>query len=166
MTSDLIKESPTSTRRGNLSPQIIGDGEMAELARSFDWARTPVGAGRAMVRHAPDDGQSDSRFAAPFVSVAGVGTTWYGRKGTAARWDLGDPSSENGTVVAVTLPIPSNSPNDFRGAVLSLLLSALNGKVGRFPGREATGNFADRIKSAGLQQACCDRRAVASGTVD
>jgi PAS domain S-box-containing protein len=43
MNSDLIKENQTSARRGNYSSQIIGDGEMAELTRSFDWARTPVG---------------------------------------------------------------------------------------------------------------------------
>lgn len=43
MTSDLIREHQTSTRRGDLSAQIIGDGEMAELTRLFEWARTPVG---------------------------------------------------------------------------------------------------------------------------
>ena len=41
--ADVIKENKTHTRRSTSSSQIIGEGEMAELTRSFDWARTPVG---------------------------------------------------------------------------------------------------------------------------
>src|SRR5580704_18064249 len=43
MTFDLINENKTNIRLSSPSSQIIGDGEMAELTRSFDWARTPVG---------------------------------------------------------------------------------------------------------------------------
>jgi PAS domain S-box-containing protein len=43
MTSDLIKDNRTRAPRGSFPSQIIGEGEMAELTRSFDWAHTPVG---------------------------------------------------------------------------------------------------------------------------
>jgi len=43
MTFDLINENKTNIRLSSPSSQIIGDGEMAELTRSFDWGRTPVG---------------------------------------------------------------------------------------------------------------------------
>jgi PAS domain S-box-containing protein len=41
--ADVIKENKTHTRGSTSSSQIIGDGEMAELTRAFDWARTPLG---------------------------------------------------------------------------------------------------------------------------
>src|SRR5487761_424295 len=45
-------------------------------------------------------------------------------------------------------------------------LSSLNWQVCSFPSRDATGNFADAIKSAALQHACGNRRPVAARTID
>lgn len=91
-------------------------------------------------------------------------------KNLQSCWEIQNLNLESPGLPAKTfrpLIVAKNLSELFWGSVCQpLRFRTLNWQIGRFPGREATGNFADGIKSTGLQHTRGDRRAVASSTVD